>query len=208
MYSLYLITDDMYIKNLSNSIDLAIQGGVTMVQLRMKNITTRDFYELAKEIKIVTSKHKIPLIINDRLDVAMAINADGIHLGQSDLPIHIAKQLWSKDKIFGATTKTMEQALAAEQAGANYLGIGALFPTTTKVITQPTKLETIQEIASTVKIPVVAIGGINYENVNILKGTNISGISIVSGILAQKDIKTAATNLKSAIHTIRSEYKK
>lgn len=196
MYSLYLVTDDAYEDNLAQQVEQAILGGVTLVQMRIKHADTLKLYEYALALKQVTERYRVPLIIDDRLDIAMAVDAAGVHLGQSDLPIAIARKLWCRDKIYGATTKTVEQALQAERDGATYLGVGAIFPTTTKVITKSTSQATLRAITQAVNIPVVAIGGIKHENINELSGQKIAGVAVVSGILAKNDPQQAARILR------------
>lgn len=198
---LYLVTDSSHYEESEFlvAIEEALKGGVTLVQLREKNRTSREFFSLAQKVKKITMAYGISLIINDRLDIAMAVDADGVHLGQGDLPIKEARRLWSKDKIIGATTKTLEQALEAEKQGADYLGVGAIYPTTTKVITKITKVSTLDEIISQVAIPVIAIGGLNSENIHVLSESKIHGIAVVSGILGQPDQRKAAENLIKSI---------
>lgn len=176
-------------------IEAALGGGVTCVQLREKETTSRDFYQLALKVKVLTDAHHVPLIINDHLDIALAIDAAGVHLGQSDLSVTIARRLMGPDKIIGISTKTLDQALSAEANGADYLGVGAIFPTTTKVITQPTSRETLKQIAETVEIPVVAIGGISEKNISQLIGTGIAGVAVVSAIMASENPKKSAEQL-------------
>lgn len=199
MYKLYLVTDDLYQEGITQRIEQAIQGGVTLVQLRFKNLLGGEFLELASQVKQVTDKYNVPLIINDRLDVAMAVDAAGIHLGQSDLPLTVAKQLWRPDKIYGVSTKSVEQAIKAEQDGATYIGVGAIFPTNTKVITKNTSQATLREITAKVRIPVVAIGGINQGNVAQLQACGISGVAVVSCILAAADIQKAGQLMSDKI---------
>lgn len=202
MYKLYLVTDDVYKSDLAQSIEKAVQGGVTMVQLRLKNVLGREFLAIAQEVKAVTDKYNVPLIINDRLDVAMAIDAAGVHLGQDDLPLDVVKRIWGPDKIYGVSTKTLEQAQKAEQDGATYIGVGAIFPTNTKVITKNTSKDTLQTIVSNVNIPVVAIGGINHSNVNELNGFGIDGVAVVSCILAAQDVLEASKSMSQQLSFI------
>ncbi len=204
MYSLYLVTDDLYLENLPRKIEEAIQGGVTLVQLRLKNISARKIYQVGVEVHRVTKEYNVPLVIDDRLDIAMALDAEGVHLGQSDLSIDIAKRLWQADKIYGATAKTVEQAMLAEKMGATYLGVGAIFPTNTKVVTQRTEISTLQAIIENVSIPVVAIGGIKHDNIHALNGQKIDGVAVVSAILASSKIKDAAAELKMDVDRIKS----
>ena len=198
---LYFITDstpyekDEFLKR----VESALNGGVTLIQLREKERTTREYLELAREVHEISKKYNVPLIIDDRLDIAMAVDAEGVHLGQSDLPISLGRKLFGPDKIIGATTKTVPQALEAYEQGADYLGVGAIFPTTTKVKTILTSTETLNDICHAVPIPVNAIGGLNSENIDVLKGIPISGVCAVSAIMKADDPKAAAEKLSDAI---------
>ena len=206
-YSLYLVTDsNLFVDDtaLLFATEQALKSGVTLVQLREKNLTSIEFYRLAIKMRDLTAKYSRPLIINDRLDIALATAADGIHLGQSDLPADATRKIVSKDFIIGVSAKTLEQALIAEVAGADYLGVGAIFPTTTKVITKPTSIATLKNIVQTVKIPVVAIGGINVANLDSLIASEISGIAVVSAILTAKNIGQTVTQLKSKVALIKN----
>lgn len=197
-YTLYLVTDrDMLSNvNIAKAVEEAILGGVTLVQVREKDISTSEFYKVASEIKEITSKYNVPIIINDRIDIALAIDADGVHVGQSDMPASIARKLIGSDKILGVSTATIDEAIKAEKEGADYLGVGAVFSTTTKDDARNVSLELLKEIKETVNIPIVAIGGINSKNVDMLKESNIDGVAVISDILAKKDIKQAARNIK------------
>lgn len=194
---LYAITDRSWLNGraLEDDIEKAIKGGVTLVQLREKNIATDDIIKSAIKIKSVCKKHGIPLIINDNVDAVIGSDADGVHLGQSDMSISEARKILGKNKIIGATAKTVEQAQKAELEGADYLGSGAIFGTTTKDNAKKMDIETLKSITQSVKIPVVAIGGITGENILELHGTGISGAAVVSGIFAQNDIEKAAEDL-------------
>lgn len=197
--SLYLVTDRAGLDDTDflTKIEQAILGGVSCVQLREKESSSRAFYDLARQVKVVTDSHHVPLIINDRLDIAQAVDASGVHLGQSDLPVTIARKILGPQKIIGISAKTLEQARTAENGGADYLGVGAIFPTTTKVITQSTTLATLKEIAKTVTIPVVAIGGISPDNIAQLKGTGIAGVAVVSALMKSDKPQEAAKALAS-----------
>lgn len=202
--TLYLVTDST---NLSEEtflerIEAACKGGVTLVQLREKNKTTRDYIELASKVKEITDRYHLPLLIDDRLDVAQAIDADGVHVGAEDMPVGLARKILGPDKIIGATAKTVEAASKAEADGADYLGVGAIYPTTTKVKTVLTKVETLQDICEHVSIPVGAIGGLNKKNCDILQGTSIDGICVVSAIMKQDDCETAARELKQKVNAL------
>lgn len=194
---LYAVTDRSWLNGraLEDDIEKAIKGGVTLVQLREKNIATDDIIKSAIRIKSVCKKHGIPLIINDNVDAVIDSDADGVHLGQSDMSISEARKILGKNKIIGATAKTVEQAQKAELEGADYLGSGAIFGTTTKDDAKKMDIETLKSITQSVKIPVVAIGGITGENILELRGTGISGAAVVSGIFAQNDIEKAAEDL-------------
>lgn len=194
--TLYLVTDSSYHTEESFlwTIEEACKGGVTLVQLREK-AGGRDYLATAFRVKEITDRYQIPLIIDDRVDVALACGAAGVHVGQSDLPVSYARQLMGPDKIVGATAKTVPQALEAYRQGADYLGVGAIYPTTTKVVTILTKVETLNEIADAVPIPLVAIGGLNEGNLDILKGAKMNGIAVVSAIMKSKTPKEAAAKL-------------
>ena len=206
---LYFITDSTGYEEekFLDQIEQAILGGVTFLQLREKEKSTRAYIELAEKVHQITKKYKVPLIIDDRVDVAMAIDAEGVHVGQSDMPVHIARKLMGPDKIIGATTKTVVQAVEAYKQGADYLGVGAIYPTTTKVKTVLTSIETLEEICSTVPIPVNAIGGLQKENIDILKGIPIAGICVVSAIMKAQDGRIAAEELRVALKKLVKESK-
>lgn len=201
---LYAITDRTWLdgRTLYYDVEKALKGGVTLLQLREKNMSTDDFINSAKEIKLLCEKYNVPLIINDNVDVAKAVNADGVHIGQNDMPAHEARKILGKNKIIGVTAKTVEQAQKAEKDGADYLGSGAIFATTTKGDAKKMDIQTLKSITSSVNIPVVAIGGIDGDNVLQLKGTGIVGAAVVSGIFAQDDIETATKDLYNKIGEI------
>lgn len=200
-YSLYLVTDRKLLgeRDLVQSIELAIQGGVSLVQLREKSVSSREFLELAFRVKEITSRYKIPLIINDRLDIALAVEADGLHVGQDDLPMLKARELLGPDKIIGVSARTLAEALLAQEQGADYLGVGAIFKTSTKTDALEVSLEQLENIKKAVSIPVVAIGGINLENVRQVMATGVDGVSVVSAILAQDNILMAAGQLREIL---------
>jgi len=200
-YKLYLVTDRDVLKgrDLIKAVEESILGGTTIVQLREKEVTSREFYDIASKIKSITDKYNIPLIINDRLDIALAADATGIHIGQSDIPCKVAREILGNDKIIGVSVHTLEEALEAEKDGADYLGCGAVFSTSTKKDATDVSYEQLKEIKARVKIPVVAIGGIDEKNLGELKGTNIDGVAIVSAILGKANIKEATENLKRNI---------
>ena len=196
--SLYFITDSTGFseEEFLRRIEGALQGGVTLLQLREKDKTTRKFLELARKVHALTKRYGVPLIIDDRLDIALAIGAEGVHLGQSDLPIDLARKILGPDKIIGATAKTVPQALEAYQQGADYLGVGAIYPTTTKVKTVLTSTDTLRDICRAVPIPVNAIGGLNRDNIDVLSGIPIAGICVVSAIMKADDPGRAALELR------------
>ena len=197
--SMYFITDST---NYSEEeflyrVEQALMGGITLLQLREKDKSTREYMDLAEKVHTLTKKYNVPLIIDDRVDVALAIDAEGVHVGQSDMPVSIARKLMGDDKIVGATTKTVPQALEAYEQGADYLGVGAIYPTTTKVKTVLTSTETLGNICSAVPIPVNAIGGLNKDNIDVLKGIPIAGICVVSAIMKADVPKQAAIELQA-----------
>lgn len=202
--TLYFITDSTGFseEEFLKIVEQALKGGVTLLQLREKDKTTKEYIEIAEKVHKLTQKYSIPLIIDDRLDVAMAIDAEGVHLGQSDMPICIARKIWGGDKIIGATAKTVEQAKRAFETGADYLGVGAIYPTTTKVKTVLTSVDTLKEICKAVSIPVNAIGGLNENNINILQDTGIAGICVVSALMKADNPYVAAQKLKQKIKLI------
>jgi len=196
-YKLYLVTDRDILKDrdICAAVEEAIKGGVTVVQLREKSLSTLDFYNIAVEIKKVTDKYNVPLIINDRVDIALSIDAAGIHVGQGDMPAEVTRKLVGCNKVLGVSVSTVEEAKKAEADGADYIGVGAMFPTTTKDDAKAVSINTLKEIKEKVNIPVVAIGGINFENAALLKPANIDGIAVVSEILGKEDIKAAAERM-------------
>ena len=198
--SLYFITDSTGYdeEEFLRRTEAALKGGATLVQIREKDKSTRDYMALADKVHEVTRKYNVPLIIDDRIDVAMAVGSEGVHLGQSDMPIHIARKILGDDIIIGATAKTVEQAKEAYEQGADYLGVGAIYPTTTKVKTVLTSTETLDKICKAVPIPVNAIGGLNKDNIDVLKGIGIAGICVVSAIMKAEDPQKAAEKLKAA----------
>lgn len=197
--SLYAVTDSRWTTKdytLSMQVEDAICGGVTCVQLREKDLDEESFYKEALVIKDICNRYKVPLIINDNVLLAKRIDADGVHVGQDDLNVEQARQILGKDKIIGVTAKTVEQALDAQRHGADYLGSGAVFGSTTKTNAKPMDLELLKSITAAVDIPVVAIGGIDITNAYKLKGTGIAGIAVVSGIFSQENIREASKKLK------------
>lgn len=203
--TMYFITDSTNYSEAEflRRIEEACKGGVTLLQLREKDKTTREYLSLAEKVHTITMRYDIPLIIDDRVDIALAINAEGVHVGQSDLPVKFARQLMGTDKIVGATAKTVPQAVEAYEQGADYLGVGAIYPTTTKVKTVLTSVDTLKEIVKAVPIKVNAIGGLNKDNIHVLNGNGIDGICVVSAIMKADDPFTAAKELREAFHAFR-----
>lgn len=199
--SLYFITDSTIYneKEFLFRVEQALKGGVTLIQLREKEKSTKEYLELAQKVHAITKRYNVPLIIDDRVDIALAIDAEGVHVGDSDMPVDLARQLMGKDKIVGATAKTVPWAKKAFMQGADYIGVGAIYPTTTKVKTVLTSTNTLRDICAAVPIPVNAIGGLNKDNMNILAGIPIAGICVVSAIMKADDPKTAAQEIKQTI---------
>lgn len=208
-YQLYLVTDQTCLRNqtLEQAVEQAILGGVTLVQLREKTLNSKDFYQQALTIKAICQKYNVPLLINDRVDIALAVDADGVHIGQSDLPANIVRQLIGNDKIMGVSARTVEQALQAVQHGADYLGVGAMFGTSTKHDAKAMNWDELLKIRQNIDIPLVLIGGINEKTLPILqqslheKHINVEGFAMVSAILAKDDIQLASQQLKQRIAT-------
>lgn len=202
--TLYLVTDSTGLEEsvFLEKIKDALAGGVTLLQLREKNRSAREYMELARKVKRLTDEYEVPLLIDDRVDVAIAVDAAGVHVGQSDIPVKDARAMLGPDKIIGATAKTVPQALEAYEQGADYLGVGAIYPTTTKVVTVITEVSTLKDICSAVPIPVNAIGGLNVDNMDILAGTPIAGICVVSAIMKAEDTKQAAQQLLKKLDLI------
>lgn len=198
-YSLYLVTDRMLMrtKTLGEAVEQAVIGGCTMVQLREKEISSLDFYVLALEMKKITDRYSIPLIINDRIDIAMAVGATGVHIGQKDIPADIARKLIGKNMLLGVSTASVAEAVNAAKAGADYLGVGAMFPTGTKTDASHVSMEELGRIRKAVDIPIVVIGGISKENAMLFQPMGIDGLAVVSAVIAQPDIKKSAADLKS-----------
>ena len=194
--SLYLVTDDSSDEEqFLNTIEEGIKGGVSVVQIREKTAETLDFYNLALKVKKITSKYNVPLIINDRVDVALAIDAEGVHVGQSDMPCDITRKLIGNDKILGVSAATISEAKKAEKDGADYIGTGAVFPTATKDDAPSITKKDLKEIVESINIPVVAIGGITLDNACELLDTGISGLSVVSAIMSAENPKKASEEL-------------
>ena len=188
---LYLVTNRYQdsLESFLEKVETACRSGVTIVQLREKNLTTNQYYQLAKKVKEITDAYQVPLIIDDRLDVCLAVDAAGLHIGDDELPVPVARQVLGPDKILGVTAKTVKRALEAEEGGADYLGTGAIFPTTTKENAPITLISTLKTICQRVVIPVVAIGGLTSENIDQLIGTGIAGVAVVRDLMQAEDIE-------------------
>ena len=201
---LYAVTDSRWLKGstLATAVEKALAGGVTCVQLREKHLPYDEFLRTAKEIKALCQSYQVPFIVDDNLDVALASDADGLHIGQNDMEASKARQLLGPDKILGVSAQTVKQAIAACNAGADYLGVGAVFPTGTKNDAEKVSLDTLKAITAAVNIPVVAIGGINADNISLLAGTGIAGAAVVSAIFARTDIKKAAAELRQQCYQL------
>ena len=188
---LYLVTNRYQdsLESFLEKVETACRSGVTIIQLREKNLTTNQYYQLAKQVKEITDAYQVPLIIDDRLDVCLAVDAAGLHIGDDELPVSVARQVLGPDKILGVTAKTVKRALEAETSGADYLGTGAIFPTTTKENAPITLISTLKTICQTVAIPVVAIGGLTSENIDQLAATGIAGVAVVRDLMQAEDIE-------------------
>ncbi len=200
-YRLYLVTDRdlMSCPTLEEGVEQAIQGGVTLVQLREKDCSSLEFYQTAQKVKTICDAHSVPLIINDRVDIALAVDAAGVHIGQSDLPAAVVRKILGPDKILGVSAGTVAEALKAQQDGADYLGVGAMFPTGTKEDADITSMEELHAITKAVDIPMVIIGGINGRTIPKFTDCDIDGVAVVSAILAQPDIRQAARELDAML---------
>ena len=193
-FRLYLVTNRYQdsLESFLEKVETACRSGVTIIQLREKNLTTNQYYQLAKQVKEITDAYQVPLIIDDRLDICLAVDAAGLHIGDDELPVSVARQVLGPDKILGVTAKTVKRALEAETSGADYLGTGAIFPTTTKENAPITLISTLKTICQTVAIPVVAIGGLTSENIDQLTGTGIAGVAVVRDLIQAEDIEAKA----------------
>lgn len=204
---LYGVTDRRWLQGntLYAQVEEALKGGATFIQLREKNRPKKEIIQEAKALKALCSRYRVPLVINDDVEVALESGADGVHVGQKDMEVDEARKKLGPDKIIGVSARTVEQAVRAEKQGADYLGAGAVFSTGTKEDTQELSRETLKEICAAVRIPVVAIGGINADNVESLSGTGICGVAVVSAIFAQKDIQNAVKSLRKLVETTVEE---
>ena len=204
---LYLVTNRYQdsLETFLKKVEQACQSGVTMVQLREKHLTTSQYYELAKIVKQTTDTYQVPLIIDDRLDVCLAVDAAGLHIGDDELPVSVARQVLGTEKILGVTAKTVKRALEAEESGADYLGTGAIFPTTTKENAPITLISTLKDICQAVGIPVVAIGGLTCENIHQLSGTGIAGIAVDRDLMQARDIEARTQEFLTKLDQIISK---
>lgn len=198
---LYAVTDRTWLggETLASAVEKALKGGATFVQLREKELDYEKFLEEAKELKQLCKKYNVPFVVNDNVDIAIAVDADGVHVGQKDMEAGRVRELIGNDKILGVSVQTVEQAVLAEKRGADYLGVGAVFPTGSKADAEYVSYHTLKEVCEAVSIPVVAIGGINRDNVMELAGSGIAGIAVISAIFAQPDIMKAAAELKELV---------
>lgn len=198
-YTLYLCTDRklMSTNTLEEAVEQAILGGCSLIQLREKQSSSREFFEMAKRIKAITDRYRVPLIINDRIDVALAVDAAGVHLGQEDIPAKEARRIMGEEKVIGVSARTVELARKAVEDGADYLGVGAMFATSTKGNAKVIGKEKLKEIRAAVSIPIVAIGGINHSNAAQLVDTGINGLAVVSSVIGASDIQAAARKMRT-----------
>ena len=203
---LYLVTNRYQdsLESFLEKVETACRSGVTIIQLREKNLTTNQYYQLAKQVKEITDAYQVPLIIDDRLDVCLAVDAAGLHIGDDELPVSVARKVLGSEKILGVTAKTVKRALEAETWGADYLGTGAIFPTTTKENAPITLISTLKTICQTVAIPVVAIGGLTSENIDQLIGTGIAGVAVVRDLMQAEDIEAKTQAFLTKLNDIVS----
>lgn len=202
--SLYLVTnrDKLSDAEFFKVIEDSLKGGVSLVQLREKNAPAREIIEIAKKLKEICHSYKVPLLVDDRVDIALAANLDGVHLGGEDMDVADARRILGADKIIGSTVKDLDWAISEEKKGADYLGVGAIFETKTHVKTKRTSVETLREINDNIKIPTVAIGGLNYDNIDILKGSKAKGVSVVRTIMDSKNPYEDAKNLREKVMNV------
>lgn len=203
---LYAVTDSMWLngRSLPEVVRQALEGGTTFLQIREKELSFDAFVELAKQVKEVTDEFRVPFVVNDEVEIAKLIDADGVHIGQSDEEISKAREILGPDKIIGVSAHSVEEALQAQEAGADYLGVGAVFTTSTKADAGAVSFETVRAICDAVSIPVVAIGGIQKDNILELKGTCVDGVAVVSAIFAAKNIKQAAKELLEKVKMLKA----
>ena len=205
--TLYAVTDAAWTgeKTLIQQVKEALEGGITFLQLREKHLSEEEFLREAVEIKRLTDQYQIPFVINDNIEIAQKAGADGVHVGQDDMPVEEVRKILGVDKIIGVSAHNVEEAVRAEQGGANYLGVGAVHTTATKENTSAVSMEEMKKICQTVSIPVVAIGGIKKNNMNVLSGTGVDGIAVVSAIFAAKNIKEETKELLEAVKEMKAE---
>lgn len=206
-YTLYLCTDRdlMSTDTIEEAVEQAVKGGCTVVQLREKDCSSLEFYETALRVKKITDEYKIPLIINDRVDIALAVNADGVHVGQDDLPAASVRRILGGHKVIGVSAGSVREAVKAREDGADYLGVGAMHATSTKTDADVTTVEELKKIREMVDLPIVAIGGMNKQTLPELKGTGVDGIAVVSAVIAADDIERAASELSEAVRSQKKQ---
>ena len=206
-YTLYLCTDRdlMSTETIEEAVEQAVKGGCTVIQLREKDCSSLEFYQTALRVKKITDQYQVPLIINDRVDIALAVNADGVHVGQDDLPAASVRKILGEDKIIGVSAGNVDEAVKAWKDGADYLGVGAMHTTSTKTDADVTTVEELKNIREAVDIPIVAIGGVNKNTLPELEGTGIDGIAVVSAVIAAKDIENAARDLSEAFRSQKKQ---
>ncbi|HIZ59765.1 MAG TPA: thiamine phosphate synthase [Candidatus Dorea faecipullorum] len=190
---------------IEEAVEQAVKGGCTVVQLREKDCSSLEFYETALRVKKITDEYKIPLIINDRVDIALAVNADGVHVGQDDLPAASVRRILGGDKVIGVSAGSVREAVKAREDGADYLGVGAMHATSTKTDADVTTVEELKKIREMVDLPIVAIGGMNKQTLPELKGTGVDGIAVVSAVIAADDIERAASELSEAVRSQKKQ---
>ena len=205
--TLYAVTDRTWVKDttLMDQVKEALEGGITFLQLREKHLSKEEFIKEAREMKKLAAQYQIPFVINDNIEVALAVDADGVHIGQDDMSVEEARKLLGEDKIIGVSAHNVEEAIKAQKGGADYLGVGAVCATSTKKDANVVSKEEIKKICHTVEIPVVAIGGIKKENIKTLEGTDVDGVAVVSAIFAAKDIKKDTKQLRSLVEEMKQK---
>lgn len=205
--TLYAVTDRTWVKDITlmDQVKEALEGGITFLQLREKHLSKEEFIKEAREMKELSREYKVPFVINDNIEVALAVDADGVHIGQDDMSVEEARKLLGEDKIIGVSAHNVEEAIKAQKGGADYLGVGAVCATSTKKDANVVSKEEIKKICHTVEIPVVAIGGIKKENIKTLEGTDVDGVAVVSAIFAAKDIKKDTKQLRSLVEEMKQK---
>jgi len=205
--TLYAVTDRTWVKDttLMDQVKEALEGGITFLQLREKHLSKEEFIKEARKMKELSKEYKVPFVINDNIEVALAVDADGVHIGQDDMSVEEARKLLGEDKIIGVSAHNVEEAIKAQKGGADYLGVGAVCATSTKKDANVVSKEEIKKICHTVEIPVVAIGGIKKENIKTLEGTDVDGVAVVSAIFAAKDIKKDTKQLRSLVEEMKQK---